>query len=72
MSDLVIGDTLEHPDGLEVDFTYQSQPYHLVSPILGSHHVELLVGAFLVAREVDIPPLDIISFMRHIHLPHAR
>lgn len=72
MSDVVIGDIAEHPDGLEIDFSYKSDSYHIVSPILGAHHAELLVGAFLVAREMGIPPLDIISFLRHIHLPHAR
>lgn len=38
MSDLTIKNILEHPDGLEVDFSLQSQDYHVVSPILGEHH----------------------------------
>lgn len=34
MSDLVIGGILEHPDGLEVDFSLQNERSHIVSPIL--------------------------------------
>ena len=34
MSDLVLGNITEHPDGLEIDFSFQGQNYHLVSPIL--------------------------------------
>ncbi len=71
-SDLVFSNTVEHPDGLESDFSYKWNSYHVVSPILGGHHVELLAGAFLVAGEMGIPPLDTLSFLRHIHLPHAR
>lgn len=71
-SDLVFSNILEHPDGLEADFSYKWDSYHIVSPILGAHHMELLAGAFLVADEAGIPPLDTISFLRHIHLPHAR
>ncbi len=71
-SDLVIQEITEHPDGIETDFSYKNTPYHLVSPILGAHHSGLLVGAFLVALEMDIPPLDRLSFLRHIHLPVAR
>lgn len=51
MSDLVIENIVEHPDGLEIDFVLQGQNYHLVSPIIGEHHAGILVGAFLVARE---------------------
>jgi UDP-N-acetylmuramoyl-tripeptide--D-alanyl-D-alanine ligase len=72
MSDLVLWNIAEHPDGLEVDFSFQWNQYHIVSPILGEHHAGILVGSFLVAREAGIVPLDIISYLRHIHLPHAR
>jgi len=72
MSDLVLGNITEHPDGLEIDFSFQGQNYHLVSPILWEHHAGILVGAFLVAREAGIVSADIISYLRHIHLPHAR
>jgi len=71
-SDLIIKNILEHPDGLEMDFSFRVETYHLVSPILWSHHAGILAGAFLVAQESGIPPLDIISYLRHIHLPYAR
>lgn len=71
-SDLVFSDIVEHPDGLEGEFAYKWNSYHVVSPILGAHHMELLAWAFLVAGEMGIPPLDTISFLRHIHLPRAR
>ena len=71
-SDLVISQITEHPDGTEMDFDFGWQTYHIVSPILGSHHAGILAGAFLVSLQVNISPLDAISFLRHIHLPHAR
>jgi UDP-N-acetylmuramoyl-tripeptide--D-alanyl-D-alanine ligase len=72
MSDLILWDIIEHPDGLEMDFSFQRQNYHLVSPILWEHHAGILAGAFLVAEKVGIPWLDIVSYLRHIHLPYAR
>ena len=63
---------MEHPDGTEMDLIYAGEKYHVVSPILGAHHAGILAGAFMVARESHIPPLDIVSYLRHIHLPHAR
>ena len=71
-SDFVLFDIVEHPDGIEFDAQFAGQDYHIVSPILGDHHAGILAGAWLVAHEMHIPPLDIISYMRHIHLPHAR
>lgn len=41
-SDLIISDTLEHPDGTEMDFSFEDRQYHIVSPILGSHHTGIL------------------------------
>ncbi len=72
VSDFVMSDILEHPDGLELDALFAGQEYHIVSPILWEHHAGILAGAFLVAQKMEIPPLEIISYMRHIHLPHAR
>ncbi len=71
-SDLTITNVLEHPDGVELDCARAGEIFHIVSPILGAHHAGILAGAFLVAEQVDIPALDSISFLRHIHLPHAR
>lgn len=34
MSDLVMDTLLEHPDGIELDFSLHGEKYHLVSPIL--------------------------------------
>ena len=71
-SDLIISQIVEHPDGIEMDLISGEDSYHIVSPILGSHHAGILAGAFLAALELQIPPLDVVSFLRHIHLPHAR
>lgn len=71
-SDFVMSDILEHPDGIEFDAMLADEKYHIVSPILGDHHAGVLAGAFLAAQQVGISPLEIISYMRHIHLPHAR
>lgn len=71
-SELGIGEVVEHPDGIEFDISFEKKSYHIVSPILGSHHAGLLAGAFLVTHKMDIPLLDAIAFLRHIHLPHAR
>lgn len=71
-SDLTITNVREHPDGVEVDFTRGGETYHIVSPILGAHHAGILAGSFLVSEQAGIPALDTISFLRHIHLPHAR
>ncbi len=71
-SDFVMSDTVEHPDGIEFDASLAGEEYHFVSPILWDHHAGIIAGAFLVAHQMDIPPLEIISYLRHIHLPHAR
>ncbi len=34
VSDFVMSDILEHPDGLELDALFAGQEYHIVSPIL--------------------------------------
>lgn len=71
-SDFVMSETVEHPDGIEFDASLAGENYHLVSPILWDHHAGIIAGAFLVAHQMDMPPLEIISYLRHIHLPHAR
>lgn len=71
-SDFIFSDILEHPDGIEFDALFGPEKYHFVSPILGEHHAGILAWAFLVAQQMGIPPLEIISYIRHIHLPHAR
>lgn len=71
-SDCVMRDIVEHPDGIEFDVSLADSSYHFVSPILWDHHAGIIAGAFLVAHEIGIPPLEIISYLRHIHLPHAR
>lgn len=71
-SDLVMTDIHEHPDGIEFDATFQGEKYHLVSPILWEHHSIIIAGALLVTQKLNLPLLEVISYLRHIHLPHAR
>lgn len=71
-SDYTIADIHEFPDRTEFTVLHGEEQYSIVTPILGKHHAGLIVGAFMVTLQMDIPPLDIVSFLRHIHLPHAR
>lgn len=71
-SDFIIDEVHEFADRTEFQITHKEVTYSIVSPILGRHHVDLLAGAFMVALRMDIPAIDIVSYLRHIHLPHAR
>ncbi len=71
-SDYTMTDIREFPDRTEFALSHGNEQYSLVTPILGKHHAGLVTGAFMVALQMDIPALDIVSFLRHIHLPHAR
>lgn len=67
-----MADIHEFPDRTEFTLLHGEEKYFIVTPILGKHHAGLIAGAFMVALQMDILPLEIVSFLRHIHLPHAR
>jgi UDP-N-acetylmuramyl pentapeptide synthase len=71
-SDFTLQDIREFPDRTEFVLAHGEEHYSLVTPILGKHHTGLVAGALMVGLQMGIPALDVVSFLRHIHLPHAR
>jgi len=63
-SDLVITRRQQTADGLEIDITWQGEPYSLFSVLYGSHHGDNMALAFATAAVVGIDPKKIVASLK--------
>lgn len=71
-ADIVFSDIQEYCDRTEAQIQIGKNTTHFQTPILGKHHIGLIVGAISVALQQNMSLPEILQAIESIHLPEGR
>jgi UDP-N-acetylmuramoyl-tripeptide--D-alanyl-D-alanine ligase len=71
-ADITFSDIREYCDRTEAEIYIGRDAAHLQTPILGKHHIGLIVGAIFVALQKNMQLQEILKAVQEIHLPEGR